>query len=683
MKKKSLQKTIILALSVFVSHSQAADNNPDTEKVMDNLLAMPFEELMALSINTAVTKKEQSVKDSAAAVFVISQEDIRRSGVTNIPEALRMAPGLQVAHIDANKWAISARGFNDRFSTKLLVMIDGRTVYTPIFSGVFWHREDTPLEDVERIEVIRGPGASMWGANAVNGVINIITKNAKTTQGALLTAGGGNQEQGFGSARYGGKLSEDFSYRVYGKGFKRNNNTTLNHQNAQDDWENYQGGFKTDWQLTLKDNLTTQGDLYYSRTGNKEDFAPPFPPFLLPNQDSPANHQGGNLQTRWKHKFSDTSETTLQFYYKRDTANWQFVTPFTPREQTLDVYFQHNFNWLKQHEIVWGLGYRYYHFSVNDSAKLGFSPGHRNLQLFSGFVQDEITLFDNTLKLTLGSRLEHNDFTGFEIQPNARLMWTPDKQQSVWAAVSRAVRTPSEVSQNLKNLSNPYSTNIAGLPTQTLLSGNSDVVSETVLDYEIGYRIQPTEKISFDVTAFYSQYNHLQAFQVLTPRAIFTSIPPHIEIPLLITDKMKGESLGVELTTQWQATDWLKMQASYWFLKTSLHTPKGQTFADGESIEKNSPQQQVHFKASLNLAYGFELDGTLRYVDTAQRYLVPAYTAVDMRLAWSPDLHRNVEFSVVGQNLFDNHHLEFGNSTSTLPRTEIQRSVFGKVKWSF
>jgi iron complex outermembrane receptor protein len=676
-----INKTIILALSTFINTIQAADINQDPS--IYDLLALPIEQLMALRINTAVNKKEQSVKDSAAAVFVISQEDIRRSGVTNIPDALRMVPGLQVAQIDANKWAISARGFNDRFSTKLLVMIDGRTIYTPIFSGVFWHREDTPLEDVERIEVIRGAGAAMWGANAVNGVINIITKSAKFTPGALLNVGAGNQEQAFGSLRYGGKLTDDFHYRVYGKGFKRNNNTTLNHQNAQDDWENYQGGFKTDWQLNLQDSLTFQGDIYYSRTGNKEDFAPPFSPFLLPNQDSPANHKGGNLQTRWKHKISDTSETALQVYYKYDAGNWQFVTPFKPREQTLDIYFQHNFNWLEQHEIVWGLGYRYYNFAANDSAKLGFSAGHRNLQLFSSFVQDEITLLDNELKLTLGSRLEHNDFTGFEIQPNIRLMWTPDEQQSVWAAFSRAVRTPSEVSQNLKNLSNPYSARIAGLATQTLLSGNSNVVSETVLDYELGYRIQPTKKISFDVAAFYNQYNHLQAFQVLTPQIILTSSPPHIEIPLLITDKMNGETLGIELSTQWQAADWLKMQASYSFLKVSLHTPKGATFADGESIEKNAPQQQFYFKSSFNLPYGVELDGALRYVDSALRYQTPAYTTVDMRLAWSPDSRRNVEFSVVGQNLLDNHHLEFGNSTSTLPRTEIQRSVFGKVKWSF
>lgn len=670
---------LFFCLNCYAEQQSLSDN----ENVVDikQVIDMPIEEALALTIATSVSKKPQRVKDSAAAIFVISSDDIRRSGATNVPEVLRMVPGLQVAQIDANKWAISARGFNDRFSTKLLVMIDGRTIYTPIFSGVFWHREDTPLEDVERIEVIRGAGAAMWGANAVNGVINIITKSAKDTQGALITAGSGNQEQAFGSVRYGDKLNDDFHYRVYAKGFKRNNNVTLTRQNAQDDWENYQGGFKTEWQLNPQDSLTTQGDIYYSRTGNKEDFAPPFSPYLLPNQDSPANHKGGNLQTRWKHKISTTSETALQIYYKYDAGDWIFVTPFKPREQTLDIYFQHNFNWLDRHEIVWGLGYRYFNFSSNESAKLSFNPTNRNLQLFSGFLQDEITLLENELKLTIGTRLEHNDFTGFEVQPNIRFMWTPDDKQSVWGAISRAVRTPSEVSQNLHNLSNPSPTQIASLPTQTLLSGDRSVVSETVLDYEVGYRIQPAKQLSFDVTAFYNQYNHLQAFQVLSPRVVLGSNPPHIEIPLLITDKMKGETLGVELTSQWQATDWLKMQASYWFLKVSLHTPKGIVFADGELVEKNAPQQQFHFKASLNLPHDIEFDTLLRYVGSAPRYQVPAYTAVDMRLAWSP--LKNMQFSVVGQNLFDNHHLEFGNTTSTLPRTEIRRSIFGKVNISF
>ncbi len=653
---------------------------PVYAEVVDKDLEEELAFLHAENYVYSASKKMQHVNDVSAAIFVISQEDIRRSGVTTIPDALRMAPGLQIAQIDANKWAISARGFNDRFSTKLLVMIDGRTLYTPIFSGVFWHREDTPLADVERIEVIRGAGAAMWGANAVNGVINIITKNAKDTHGSQLTLGGGNQEQGFFSARYGGKFNSELDYRVYAKGFRRNNNVTTTRQNAQDDWENYQGGFKTEWQPNQQDTITTQGDIYHSHTGNKEDFAPPFAPFIVPNQDSPAKHKGGNLQTRWKHKFSAASETTFQLYYKYDAANWLFLTPFKPREQTLDIYFQHNYSGITQHDIIWGVGYRYFNFNSNESAKLSFTPANRNLQLFSGFIQDEITLIEN-IKLTLGSRLEHNDFTGFEIQPTARLLWTVDETHSAWAALSRAVRTPSEVSYNLKNLSNPATSNIRGLPTQTLLSGNPSVASETVVNYEIGYRLQPTPQFSVDITGFYSRYHHLQAFQILTPRVVTYSQPPHVEIPLQISDKMRGETIGGELTAHWHVSDWLTMQASYWFLKTSLHTPKAFSFADGDIIEKIAPQQQFHFKSSVNLPYAIEWDTSLRYVDSVMRYQIPAYVAVDMRLGWNPT--KNIAFSLVGQNLFDSHHIEFSNSTSTLPRTEIERSIFATVNFMF
>lgn len=672
-----MKKLITLALGTFISTVQAANTQP--EQVLDELLEMPLEQLMTLNINTSVGKKAQSVKDSAAAVFVMSQEDIRRSGATNIPTILRMVPGLQVAQIDANKWGISSRGFNGRFSTNLLVLMDGRAIYTPAFSGVFWDREDTLIEDIERIEVIRGAGAAMWGANAVNGVINIITKSAKNTHGGLLTGGAGNQEQGFFALRYGGQWGDDIHYRLYGKGFKRNNNRTVAGENAHDDWENYQGGFKTEWTATEQDTVTSQGDLYYSRSGDKEDFALSSAPFVLKNQDTPAKRQGGNLQTRWTHKISATSETTLQLYYKHDDSDWLFVTPFKMREKTLDVDFQHRFSWLDSHDIIWGLGYRYFDFSANQTPKLGFNPERRRLQLFSGFLQDDITLLPDELKVTIGTRLEHNDFTGIEVQPNIRLLWTPNKQQTIWAAISRAVRTPNITNHNISNLTNTVSTPLP-LPALVAANGNPEIKSETVLEYELGYRFQPNAQFSFDVAAFYNNYDRLQAIEILSPNLVLTP-NPHLEIPAQFTNKMTGESLGIELTAQWQPTDWLKLQPSYWFVKTSLHTPKNAVFSDGARAEKDSPQQQFHFRASLNLPYHVELDTLLRYVDPVGYYNIPAYTAFDLRLGWKP--LKNVEFSIVGQNLFDHRHLEFGNTVSELPMTEIQRSIFGKINFSF
>jgi iron complex outermembrane receptor protein len=589
-----------------------------------------------------------------------------------------MVPGLQVAQIDSNKWAISARGFNDRFSSHLLVMIDGRSLYTPIYSGVFWHREDTPLEDVERIEVVRGAGAAMWGANAVNGVINIITKSAKDTQGTLLTAGGGNQEQGFGSARYGDKIGDDFYYRVYGKAFRRNNNlTSVGQQNAQDDWENYQGGFKTEWQASERDTVTTQGDIFHSHTGDKETYALFAPPFEIDNKDTPGNYSGGNLQTRWTHKLSEDSETVLQAYYQHNDNNWQLITPFNWHERTFNIDFQNRFVFQEQHDVIWGAGYRYFDFSSNQSAKLSFNPSERALQLFSGFIQDEISFLNNDeVKLTIGSRLEHNDFTGFEVQPNIRLLWAPDDKQSLWGAISRAVRTPNLANHNLSNFSG---TSAQAIPAYILVNGNPQVKSEIVLDYELGYRLQATPTLSFDVATFYNQYSRLQALQILNPNIIAN--PLHMEVPIEFTNKMHGDSLGAEFTTQWQATNWLKMQLSYWFVKANLHTPAGLQFSDGERIEKDTPQQQFHFKTSLNLPYQIEFDTQVRYVDDLPAYPVADYVAVDMRLAWHP--LKNLELSVVGQNLLDKGHAEFRGTIFELPRTEIQRSIFGKVALSF
>jgi iron complex outermembrane receptor protein len=675
-----MKKLIISAcLSSSISTVQAVESTKNPK--LDEFLAMPLEQLMTLNINTSVGKKAQSVKNSAAAVFVISHEDIRRSGVTSIPQALRMVPGLQVAQIDANKWGISSRGFNGRFSTNLLVLMDGKAIYTPAFSGVFWDREDTLMEDIDRIEVIRGAGAAMWGANAVNGVINIITKSAKDTHGGLLTGGAGNQEQGFGGIRYGGQVGDGFDYRLYGKGFKRNNNVTSSSENAQDDTENYQAGFKTQWQMSPNDTLVTQGDLYYSRSGDRENFALDFAPFVLKNQDAPAKRKGGNIQTRWQHKISDTSDTALQVYYKHDNSDWIFVNPFKMREKTVDIDFQHRFSWLEQHDIIWGLGYRYFGLDSVQSAKLGFNPSSRHLQLFSGFLQDDITLLKDRLKLTIGTRVEHNDFTGIEVQPNIRLLWTPDEQHSVWGAISRAVRTPNLSNQNLNRLTNTSPEDL-GLPSLMVINGNSEIKSENVLEYELGYRFQPTAKFSFDVAGFYNRYERLQAIEILAPRIVINP-DLHIEIPAQFINKMRGESIGVELTSQWQANDWLKFQASYWFLKTSIHAPASQYgYILGENLEKDSPQQQFHVRASLNVpGYPVELDTQLRYVDSVPYYQIKDYVALDMRLGWMPV--KNLEFSLVGQNLLDNHHPEFSNTISELPQTEIQRSIFGKVAISF
>jgi iron complex outermembrane receptor protein len=390
------------------------------------------EELMDVEV-TSVSRRPEKLTEAASAIQVITGEDIRRSGANSIPEALRLAPNLQVAQVNSSQWAVSSRGFNNVLSNKLLVMIDGRTVYTPLYAGVFWDVQDALLEDIDRIEVVSGPGGTLWGANAVNGVINIITKSAKDTQGFFMEAGAGTESNGFGSMRYGGQLSPGLYYRVYGKGFNRDELVVADGSDAGDGWDMGQGGFRLDWEPNQDDVLTLQSDFYDSK----------------PNPEAasdPVVAMGGNILGRWTHKISDDSDFQVQFYYDRTRRD--FNDEFTENLDTYDFDAQHRFQIGDRQEIIWGLGYRRMDDSVANLELLGFDPGNKTLSLYSAFIQDEITLIEDRLRLTLGSKFEHNEYTGFEVQPSGRLAWTPSTEHTVWAAVSRAVRTPSRIDRD-------------------------------------------------------------------------------------------------------------------------------------------------------------------------------------------------------------------------------------------
>ncbi|MRR07522.1 MAG: TonB-dependent receptor, partial [Deltaproteobacteria bacterium] len=393
-----------------------------------NLSELGLEDLMNIQV-TSVSKKEQKLSDAAAAVFVVTREDIRRSGATSIPEVLRMVPGIQVARLDANKWAVSARGFNDRFADKLLVLMDGRTVFTPLFSGVYWDVQDTMLEDIDRIEVVRGPGAALWGANAFNGVINIITKHSQETQGGLLSAGGGTEERGFGGARFGGRVGDDTYYRLYAKYFSRDAGVDASGDRGEDDWSVLRGGFRVDSDLSANDSVTVQGDIYRGKEGETYTIPLLIPPFSR-TFDWDTDIAGSNILSRWTRTLSDTADMTLQLYYDRTERDMAIIGE---DRDTIDVDFQNRFKCGSRHEIVWGWGYRFSHESITNKVAITFAPNRRSDNLYSFFAQDDISLIEDRLRLVLGSRFEHNEFTGWEIQPNIRLIWTPDYRQTVWA----------------------------------------------------------------------------------------------------------------------------------------------------------------------------------------------------------------------------------------------------------
>ncbi len=676
---KRLMKIIVILVFVVSNANYSLADGETTGTTLEEELRW----LQAESIVFIGSRHEQKVSEVPAAVFVISQEDIKRSGVTTIPDALRLVPGLHVARIDSNIWAVTSRGFSDRFTNKLLVLIDGRTIYTPLFAGVYWEREDTLIEDIERIEIIRGPGAALWGANAVNGIINIITKNAKDTQGGFVVAGGGSEERGFGSIRFGGKPNDKTYCKGYVKYSDRDDFTSAEVKDTMDSWDIVQGGFKIDRNITDRDSLTLQGDIYNMDGGDLENVATPFPLFANMMYVS-READGRNIMGRWKRTFSDTSDMILQLYYDYGKVYSVFYEPFEPCIKTYDVDFQHRFQLSDDQDIIWGLGYRLVSDDIATSSTLSINPSSRDAALYSAFLQDEIILKKDRLKLTLGSKFEDNYYSGFEVQPSGRLLWTPNERHTIWTSISQAVVTPSRARfdtdpcyTNPLRPPNPLSNTLWAI---TKLSGNRNFESEELIAYELGYRVKPSDRLSLDVASFYNDYDKLQTYEMGLP--FLVTVPtPFLAIPVTLGNKMSGETYGIELSSQWLAKQWLRFNAAYSYLYMNLHLASDSTDPLSESMEKASPKNQFRLSSSMDLPRNVELDAVLRYVDNLPAHKIHSYTEMDLCLGWKP--LENVKVSLVGQNLLDKHHPEFPGNLFGLPLTEVERGVYAKVRWEF
>jgi iron complex outermembrane recepter protein len=666
----------LLLVAVFSATSMFAQVQ---QNVVPDVTAMSMEDLMNVQV-TSVSKRTQKLADAAAAIFVITQDDIRRSGATNIPEALRMVPGVQVARIDENKWAIASRGFNGRFDNKLLVLIDGRSVYTPLFSGVYWNIQDVMLEDVDRIEVIRGPGATLWGANAVDGVINIITKPSRSTQSVLVTAGGGTEQRGAANFRYGGKLNKDTYYRAYGKYFNFGPSVYPSTDiTANDNWDAWRGGFRTDWTPSGTNSITLQGDIHRSKFGETLTV----PTLAAPFSSTYPNHgslSGGNVLGRWNHSF-DNSSMTLQTYY--DRTNIIDDTLFVDRQNIFDVDFQHSFHPGDHHEFVWGLGYRAIKDSNTSSSTVSIQPNELTLNQFSGFAQDEVSLIDKRLRITLGSKLEHNEFTGLEVEPNARLLWTLTKNQSVWTAVSRAVRTPAITEQGLRLNSAviPPGTpaNPTPFPTIVAIMGSHQFKSEDLLAYELGYRVQVNSNFSADIATFYNNYTHLRTAEPGLPFPEGSPIPTDIVAPFVAANKMRGGTYGGEVFADWRILPKWRLLGSYSYLQMSLRKDPTSLDPLPDNPAGSSPHNQFYLRSSVDLTKRFEHDLMVRYVDRLPGLNIPSYSSVDTHFTWK--LASGWEISAGSQNLLNNRHLEFLPDFINTSPTEVRRTFYGSITW--
>ncbi len=606
------------------------------------LKMMSVEQLMDIEV-TSVSKRPEKLSEVASAIQVITADEIRRSGATSIPEALRLASNLEVAQIDSRQWAISARGFNNVFADKMLVLIDGRSVYTPLYAGVYWDVQDTMLEDLDRIEVISGPGATQWGANAVNGVINITTKSAKDTQGSLVTTGVGSQLRSTAAARYGGELAPGVFYRVYAKYFDRGDSVRPNGNKSNDSWRVGQVGFRVDWDRTSADQITLQGDGYDGTEGQVG------PDTIRAN--------GANLLGRWTRQLAENSDLKVQLYY--DRTHRRIPGSFTQNIDTYDLDFQHHRPLGAAHDLVWGLGYRLVNDGVVNTPTNAFLPPRVKHQWFSGFLQDEIALARDQLHLTVGTKVERNDYTGFELQPSARLAWRPDKTQTVWSALSRAVRTPSRIDRDLFSPATP--------PYR--ISGGKNVVSETLLAAELGYRVQIEPSLALSLATFYNSYDNLRSLEPLSPPLAF---------PVVASSGLYGHSRGAEFSADWRVSPRWKLHAGWNELRVSSEPQTGTIDRSTRDSIARDPNHQVFLRSSLNLSTRWDFDSDLRYIAPIGNQNLPGYTEADLRFGWRPSAPW--ELSLDAQNLLHAHHPEFNSPGS---RREIQRGVYGKATWRF
>ncbi|MGH9358492.1 MAG: TonB-dependent receptor plug domain-containing protein [Terriglobia bacterium] len=671
----ALCRALPLAL-VFILVAGAAFPSQN-ESQQPDLSNATIEQLMNMEV-TSVSKKKETISRVAAAIYVITQQDILQSGATNIPDLLRMVPGLDVAQINANTWAISSRGFNSEFADKMLVLIDGRTVYDPLFSGVFWNLQDLPLEDIERIEVIRGPGATVWGANAVNGVVNIITKSSKQTQGALLSAGWGTEEGPFTTLQYGGMLGKKGSYRVYGKYFDRNSFVGPSGQHAADGWTSGRGGFRSDWDLSPRDSLMFQGSGYAGSNGDVWRGVTSLAPFAFGAFNDVTDFNGQDILGRWDHALAGGSHTELQMYFERVQL---YNTSIALRRNTFDLEFQHHIALGSRHDVVWGLDYRNNSFVTAGSLRVAFNPATLNTSLYGAFVQDEIELLANRVWLTLGSKLEHNYFTGFEVEPSVRLLWQPNDRNTLWAAVSRATRTPSPADDythvNFEGFAGP-----GGLPTLVYAEGNPDFISEDLLAYEIGYRGEISKKVSMDIATYYNVYDNLRGSLPGQPSLVTTGFAPYVLVPLNIVNNLYGRTYGVEASLDLRIIKRWSIHPGYASFAGVLHqivAPVGIP-AIFEGIDDN-PKHQFQVRSNLDLPHRLQFDTNVYYVDRLVSQSIPAYTRVDTQLTWH--VAESADVSVVGQNLLTARHLEFNGPEDLILPTEIPRSVYGKITWRF
>lgn len=625
---------------------------------------LSIEALMASQVST-VMRTEQSLSETAAAVYVMTQADIQRAGVTNIPDILRLVPGVQVARIAPGRWAVTTRGFNGRFANKLLVLLNGRMVYSPTYAGVRWENLDLILEDIKRIEVIRGPGASIWGQNAVNGVINIITRHTEESQGGVASITSGNEEQAIASLRYGGAIGTRVNYRVFGKFVRRDSLVGIDGEDTEDHWRGGLGGFRIDWLADQGDRVMIEGSGFGNKTHNR--FLLMSDPLSSAARKSSEHHSGVNVQARWAHDFSVASTIKTQVLY--DYFCLIDESFGSEKNHTLDIDLQHDIALTKAHYFNWGVRYRWVSSGFFAGIFSTVEPTYQALHFVSAFIQDQATFFEGALRLTFGAKFQYYTLSGWDIQPSARLMWKFHPEHRLWLAFSRSIRVPSrgETAYGLKSM--PLS---AHSPLRFTLRGNANLDRELVYSYELGYRGWMGEYFSWDIAAFYNNYQNL-----MTPSLDRVDLSHQLSISF--ENNAQAQSWGIEVATEWRPIDPLRLQLSYSFLHIKA----------AKQVQPDSaPNHQFSLQSSYDISSTWTIDAWVRYVDSLLLYNrllgttteIASYVGIDLRIAWQP--MPSLELSLVGQNLNKRQHIELVDEVFAYSK-QVERSFFVKVKWLF
>jgi iron complex outermembrane receptor protein len=653
---------ILVPLLLLAAAAPARAEAPD-------LLSLSLEELMRVEV-TSVAKAPQRVDHAPAAVHVITREDIRRSGARTVAELLRQVPGMHVARLDGTTWAISTRGFTHRFAGKLLVLVDGRSVYSTLYSGVDWSRQDLVLADIERIEVIRGPGGALWGSNAVNGVVNIITRDAADTVGTHVAMGMGSRERGLAEARQGFAVGDGGHMRLYAKAFDREPFEPALGIDAHDGWRTARGGFR--WDRAGDGAVSLQGEAYRGKVEQTGPVASLTPPGITLTPET-ADVGGAHLLADWRARRGG-GEWEVKGY-----VDHTHRTDLSGAESALthDLSVQRNLDPIGPHRLSWGGGARRVRNRMTGSFYLSLTPSPQHQWQWDGFVQDRIALRDR-VELTLGAKVERMTTGEVAFQPSGRVAWRPTEHHTLWGAVSRAVEVPERM--RVAGRFNVFVTP-GSPPTVGSYLGDPDAGSPRVVAFEAGYRGLPTERLSLDVAGFFNLYDRLVTIEPEAPFVETSPPPTHLVVPSRFAHRMDGESFGADLAATWQASRRLRLTAGYSWLKVTLHTDPGSgDTATGAQFEGSSPEQQARLAARLDLPHEVEVDASAAFTDELPGVGAPAYLRVDLRLAWEPV--PGITLSLVGQNLTDPSHLEWGNPNPDPAATEVPRMVFGRVTWT-